>query len=169
MYLIEQELRIDERIYSVRGMQVMIDRDLAELYEVETDPHPYTVKAAEYDRFQVVDEEGNQTAAPDGDYTLENGNVVKVAEGKVSEIVEAEPVAEEETPAEEAMNDNEGMTALKAENESLKAEVESLKKQIAELSAQPLAKPAHDVVTTSQTFEKTGDKRLDRLAKVLAK
>ena len=36
MDLIEQEPRIDERIYSVRGKQVMIDRDLAELYGVET-------------------------------------------------------------------------------------------------------------------------------------
>mgnify|MGYP002514470781 CR=1 FL=1 len=36
MDLIEQGLRIDERIYSVRGRQVMIDRDLAELYGVET-------------------------------------------------------------------------------------------------------------------------------------
>lgn len=36
MDLIEQEPRIDERIYSVRGRQVMIDRDLAELYGVET-------------------------------------------------------------------------------------------------------------------------------------
>ena len=36
MDLIEQGLKIDERIYSVRGRQVMIDRDLAELYGVET-------------------------------------------------------------------------------------------------------------------------------------
>ena len=42
-----------------------------------------------------------------------------------------------------------------------------LKKQIAELSAQPMAKPAHDVVTTTQIFEKTGDKGLDRLAGIL--
>ena len=108
----------------------------------------------------VADETGNQTAAPDGDYTLENGNVVKVAEGKVSEIVEAEPA--EAAPAETEEN-----TALKAENASLKEEIASLKKQIETLSAQPLAKPAHDVVTTTQTFEKTGDKGLDRLAGIL--
>lgn len=109
----------------------------------------------------VADEEGNRTPAEDGDYVLENGTTLKVAEGKVAEIVEAEPVAEE-TPAEA-----EEVASIKAENESLKAEVESLKRQIAELSAQPLAKPAHDVVTTTQTFEKTGDKGLDRLAGIL--
>ena len=36
MDLIERGLKIDERIYFVRGRQVMIDRDLAELYGVET-------------------------------------------------------------------------------------------------------------------------------------
>lgn len=36
MDLIEQDLRIDERIYSVRGKQVILDRDLAQLYGVET-------------------------------------------------------------------------------------------------------------------------------------
>ena len=36
MELIERDLKIDERIYSVRGRQVMIDRDLALLYGVET-------------------------------------------------------------------------------------------------------------------------------------
>ena len=39
----------------------------------------------------VTDEEGNQTAAPDGDYVTEDGRTIKVADGKVSEIVEAEP------------------------------------------------------------------------------
>ena len=34
------------------------------MYEVELDPHPYTVKAVEYDRFQVVDEAGNVVLEP---------------------------------------------------------------------------------------------------------
>ena len=211
----------------------------------------------------VLDEEGNQVAAPDGDYTLENGNVVKVAEGKVREI--AEPTTEETT--EETTEQKKEVAASRMqkfsesysdqmqkmadaiiasgkvpygetetewnygyvadagadyciwnsygtstewcdeyyyfpvtwaedgsaqvgdpmevkrafvpkdftypwsgeteETETLKAENESLKKQIATLQAQPLAKPAHDVVTTTQTFEKTGDKGLDVLARRL--
>ena len=35
MDLIERGLKIDERIYSVRGRQVILDRDLALLYQVE--------------------------------------------------------------------------------------------------------------------------------------
>ena len=128
----------------------------------------YEGELAEGTEVFVVDAEGNQIPAEDGDYILEDGKTIKVAEGKVAEIVEAEPIAEE-TPAEEAMNDNEGMTALKAENESLKAEVAELKKQIETLQALPMAKSAHEEVTTTEEVKKTGDKGLDKLARVLRK
>ena len=125
----------------------------------------YEGELAEGTEVFVVDAEGNQIPAEDGDYILEDGKTIKVAEGKIAEIVE--PEAEEETPAEEAMNDNEGMTALKAENESLKAEVAELKKQIETLQALPMAKSAHEEVTTTEEIKKTGDKGLDKLARVL--
>jgi hypothetical protein len=113
----------------------------------------------------VTDEEGNQVAAPDGEYILENGDVLKVAEGKVAEIAETADSAEtEETPAED-----EALVALKAENESLKAEVAELKSQIEALKATPMAYAAHEEVTTSQKMEKTGDKGLDKLARLLSK
>jgi hypothetical protein len=113
----------------------------------------------------VTDEEGNQVAAPDGEYILENGDVLKVAEGKVAEIAETADSAEtEETPAED-----EALVALKAENESLKAEVAELKSQIEALKATPMAYAAHEEVTTSQKMEKTGDKVLDKLARLLSK
>ena len=66
----------------------------------------------------VEDEEGNRTPAEDGIYTLEDGKRVKVTEGKVEEILEAEEETEvdeteveaaeetpEETPAEEYKNE----------------------------------------------------------------
>ena len=112
----------------------------------------------------IADEEGNQVAAPDGEYVLENGNVVVVAEGKVAEIVEP---TEEETP--ETPEEDEEMVALKAENEALKAEIAELKKQIETLNAQPMAMAAHEEVTTSQTFKKTGDKGLDNLGRILSR
>ena len=65
----------------------------------------------------VEDEEGNRTPAEDGIYTLEDGTRLKVAEGKVAEILEPE---EEETPAEEY---------------ATKAEVEALAAAVAELTA----------------------------------
>lgn len=111
----------------------------------------------------VLDAEGNVVPAEDGDYTLENGSVVKVAEGKVAEIAETADI-EEGTPAED-----ETLVALKAENESLKAEIEELKKQMETLKAQPIAQAAHEEVTTSQTIEKTGDKGLDKLARLMSR
>ena len=109
--------------------------------------------------------DGNHEVAPDGDYTLENGNVVKVAEGKVAEIAETADSAdiEEETPAEEEL------AALKAENKALKANVAKLKKQIEALKAQPMAMSAHEEVVTTQTISKTGDKGLDRLSRLMAR
>lgn len=43
---------------------------------------------------QIEDADGNVVAAPDGDYTLEDGRVVVVKDGKVAEIKDA-PVEEE--------------------------------------------------------------------------
>ena len=48
------------------------------------------------DNVYVEDAEGNRTAAADGDYTTEDGKVIRVADGKVAEIVDdAAQVAEE--------------------------------------------------------------------------
>ncbi len=52
--------------------------------------------------------------ASDGDYTLADGSVIRVAAGAISEIVEAK------------MDDDEEVVALKAENETLKAQVSEL-------------------------------------------
>ena len=44
----------------------------------------------EGDEVFVTDEEGNRVAAPDGDYTTEDGKVIVVVDGKVAEIKDAE-------------------------------------------------------------------------------
>lgn len=95
----------------------------------------------------VADADGNMVAAPAEDYTLEDGRTIEVAEGKIVAITEP---------------DSEEVAALKNE-------IAELKKQIAELKAQPMASPAHDEVVTAQKLEKTGDKGLDRLSRVLSK
>lgn len=110
-----------------------------------------------------LDAESNIIPAEDGDYTLEDGRVVKVAEGKVAEIAESAEVAEtEDAPAED-------VEAIKAENEALKAEVKILKAQVETLKAQPMAQSAHDEMVTSKEVINTGDKGLDRLSRLLKK
>jgi hypothetical protein len=101
----------------------------------------------------VLDEEGNPVPAADDEYILEDGRAIEVAESKIAAIVEAAAVEE----------------ALKAEIAKLKKEISKLKKEIVELKKQPLAKSAHEEVVTAQRFERTGDKGLDKLAKVLGK
>lgn len=70
------------------------------------------------------------------------------------------PVDEPEPAADPAPSEEE-FAALKKENESLKKEVAKLKKE-------PAAQPAHEVVVTSFSEVKTGDRKLDRLSKMTA-
>lgn len=122
-----------------------------------------------------VEKDGENVPAEDGDYTTEDGKVIKVVDGKVAEIVDPaaqvapEMETEEEIAALKAENES-----LKAENESLKAEIEELKKSLAsadeemtKLKKTPAAKPAHEEVKTSQEFKKTGVKKLDTLSRIL--
>lgn len=73
----------------------------------------------------VEDEEGNRSRAEDGIYTLEDGKRVKVTEGKVEEILEAE----EETEAEETPEET------PEEEYATKAEFEALATAVADLTA----------------------------------
>lgn len=125
-----------------------------------------------------VEKDGENIAAEDGDYTTEDGKVIKVVDGKVASITdpaaEVAPEMEGETQEEiDALkSENE---SLKAENESLKAEIEKLKNALAtaesemtKLKKTPAAKPAHEEVKTGEKFKKTGVKGLDNLARILS-
>ena len=94
-----------------------------------------------YLRFDVSwDAEGNPTVS----------NPTEVKEAFVP-VDDPAPSADPAAPSEEEFN------ALKDENESLRAEVEKLRKT-------PAARPAHEEVQTFSIQEKTGDRKLDRLA-----
>ena len=138
----------------------------------------------------LVDEEGNESVAADGEYTLEDNTVIVVAEGKCSEVrepvKEEEPVEEpveaeddpeeapaEETPAEEEPSVSE-VDALKERIKNLEAEVArletengELRERIAELESNPAAEPASETFEKVITVEKTGNKKLDRLNSIL--
>ena len=78
----------------------------------------------------VEDEEGNRTPAEDGIYTLEDGKRVKVTEGKVEEILEAEEETEVEVEAAEETPEE-----TPAEEYATKAEFEALATAVADLTA----------------------------------
>ena len=73
----------------------------------------------------LLDAEGNENAAPNGDYTDANGRVIKVAEGVVAEVVEPQAKVQETQPSIKEL------TAKIAELEETKAnltsELESVK------------------------------------------
>ena len=120
-----------------------------------------------------IEEEGERTPAPDGEYKLEDGTVIVVAEGKVSEIIDPKEETEEtteeqpeeemseepedETPAEETPDYKAEIEAIKAEIEALKAEIEAIKNgaeqmqaEVAKFAKAPAAEPAHKVFTKEQ-------------------
>ena len=81
----------------------------------------------------VEDEEGNRTPAEDGIYTLEDGKRIKVTEGKVEEILEAEEETEAEETEVEAAEETPEETP--AEEYATKAEFDALATAVADLTA----------------------------------
>ncbi len=69
--------------------------------EIQTDAEAFAVGVSVF----VVNDEGEQIPLPDGEYTLEGGAVLVVAEGAVSEMKEAEAEVEAEEEKEEEMSE----------------------------------------------------------------
>lgn len=133
----------------------------------------------EGDAVYVRDEEGNRVPAPDGDYVTEDGKVIKVSDGKVTEIVddraEVAPEMEEEIPVEEPDGKDERIRELEerirdleAENDALRAENDALKGEMTKMSKMSAAKPAHQEVADQGKSSKTGNKGLDNLSRIMS-
>lgn len=113
-----------------------------------------------------VEVEGEWIEAEAGEYALEDGKVIVVADGKIAEIKDPEAIeepaveepvaeveieaAEEEAPAEEVIvepapeerdDKQEQIDALKAEIAELKADIEGLRTALAEIVQQPVVEP----------------------------
>lgn len=118
------------------------------------------------DRVYIVDEDGNRQAAPDGDYTIEDGKVIVVVDGVVADIKDPEA---EVAPEVEEMRQQ--MAAQQREVEELRQQLNDKQATIDTLTAEleaarklPLAKPAHEEVKASEArMEKTGNKTIDRV------
>lgn len=151
------------------------------------------------DRVYIIDEEGNRTAATDGDYMTEDGKTIVVSEGVVAEIrdpeaevapeqeaaeqeaeaeVVAEVVAEAEQPEEteveveaaaEEPEINEEVVELRSQLEEAQATIETLKAELEAARKKPMAQPAHEEVKASAALPRTGIKRLDRFAELMGK
>ena len=72
--------------------------------EIQTEADSFAVGASVF----VVNDEGEQIPLPDGEYTLQDGSMLVVAEGAITEVKEAEaeePAVEAEEDKEEEMSE----------------------------------------------------------------
>ena len=89
--------------------------------EIQTDAEAFAVGVAVF----VVNDEGEQIPLPDGDYTLQDGSTLVVAEGAVTEVKEAEaeePAVEAEEDKEEEMSEEPKAEEVEASSEVLTRE-----------------------------------------------
>ena len=108
--------------------------------EIQTDAEAFAVGVAVF----VVNDEGEQIPLPDGEYTLQDGSMLVVAEGAVTEVNEAseEPAVEAEEDKEEEMSEEPKAEEVEASSEVLTREevagmiAEALEATKAEFSSQ---------------------------------
>ena len=127
-------------------------------------------------RFAISwDEEGNAVV---GEMTEVEQEYVPVEEEKPVEPAPEEPAAEEE-PAEENFeevedpsnegeeSDTEAVVKLREEVNEFKRIVDELKKRLDEIEKKPAAEPATEEFAKVNKLGKTGNEKLDRLAKLM--
>lgn len=105
----------------------------------------------------LVDESGNATPAPDGEYELVDGTMISVASGKVEGVESA--IAETPVVEEEMSKDNsEKFESIDSNIETLKAENESLKSANKELEGR--------IQTLESKFSESLGQVLDLVAEI---
>ena len=116
--------------------------------EIQTDADAFAVGVSAF----VVNDEGERIPLPDGDYKLQDGSLLVVAEGAVAEMkeaeaeVEAEEEKEEEMKAEEVEASSDVLTreavegmiaeAIEATKKEFSSQIEERDAKITELSKQ---------------------------------
>ena len=131
----------------------------------------------------IENEDGERTPAEDGEYILDDGRTIVVADGKIAEIREAaaeeepaeEPAAEEVEAEEEVENPtNEGeenevdaIVALRKEVNELYQIVDILKSRIEALEKEPAREPAEEEFSKVKIGE-VKNTQLDNLRKLFA-
>lgn len=140
----------------------------------------------------IVDEEGNEEAAPNGEYRTEGDMVIVVEDGKVTDIrdekqePEPEPEVEEEVvveaedveivePAEpEPVNEEvesipePEVNPLEERIAALEARLAAAEARLAALEAEPAAESAEETFRSVNNLKRTGNEKMDRLNAVLS-
>lgn len=91
---------VDGKVSEIKDAEAEVDSEFIQTDKgkLEWDDESRDLQAG--DAVYTEDEEGNRVPAPDGDYTTEDGKVIRVVDGKVSEIVDDKAeVADEDLKA----------------------------------------------------------------------
>ena len=147
------------------------------------------------DSIVIIDEEGNEVKAESGEYRDDNGNIIVIEDGVVTEVREEEKPVEEpveepvEKPVEEPMAEPEPkpqeepiavpvidpdideedvkIAELEAKVKELETENEQLRAKIKELEEKPAVKPASEEFERINHIERPKDKKLGRLYDII--
>ena len=147
------------------------------------------------DSIVVIDEEGNEVKAESGEYRADNGNIIVIEDGVVTEVREEEKPVEEpieepvEKPVEEPMaepepkpqeepiavpiidpdidEENIKIAELEAKVKELETENEQLRAKIKELEEKPAVEPASEEFERINHIERPKDKKLGRLYDII--
>ena len=143
------------------------------------------------DSIVIIDEEGNEVKAESGEYRADNGNIIVIEDGVVTEVKEEEkpvevpveepveePMAEPEPkPQEEPIavpvidpdidEENIKIAELEAKVKELETENEQLRARIKELEEKPAVKPASEEFERINHIERPKDKKLGRLYDII--
>lgn len=143
------------------------------------------------DSIVIIDEEGNEVKAESGEYRADNGNIIVIEDGVVTEVREEEEPVEEpiEEPVEEPMAEPEPkpqeepieepieepevdekdtkIAELEAKVKELETENEQLRAKIKELEEKPVVKPASEEFDRINHIERPKDKKLGRLYDII--
>ena len=143
------------------------------------------------DSIVIIDEEGNEVKAESGEYRGDNGNIIIIEDGVVTEVREEEKPVEEpqEEPVEEPMvepepepqvepidepviepdvdEENVKIAELEAKVKELETENEQLRAKIKELEEKPAVKPASEEFERINHIERPKDKKLGRLYDII--
>lgn len=139
------------------------------------------------DSIVIIDEEGNEVKAESGEYRADNGNIIVIEDGVVTEVREEEkPVEEpmvepEPKPQEEPMvepivepvidpdidEEDVKIAELEAKVKELETENEQLRAKIKELEEKPAVEPASEEFERINHIERPKDKKLGRLYDII--
>lgn len=149
------------------------------------------------DSIVIIDEEGNEVKAESGEYRTDNGNIIVIEDGVVTEVREEEKPVEEpveepiEKPVEEPMaepkpqeepmvepivepvidpdidEEDAKIAELEAKVKELETENEQLRARIKELEEKPAVEPASEEFERINHIERPKDKKLGRLYDII--